>query len=85
MDGTMSLHDFARAFNVVPDARGVVTVSGYAIQLLGRVPEKGATMKIGAWHGTVEAVGSKRIKTLRIKREPVREPTKGGTVEWSSP
>jgi CBS domain containing-hemolysin-like protein len=68
IDGSMPLHDFARMFDVVPDSRDVVTVSGYVIQLLGRVPEKGATLKIGNWRGTVEVSGTNTLKTLRIKK-----------------
>ncbi|HET6273439.1 MAG TPA: hemolysin family protein [Bacteroidota bacterium] len=73
IDGSMPLHDFARMFDVVPDSKDVVTVSGYVIQLLGRVPEKGATLEIGRWLGTVEAAGRNTMKTLRIKKLLPRE------------
>ena len=56
VDGTMPLHDFARMFEVVPDTKDVVTLSGYAVHLLGRVPEKGATLRVGNWAGSVESV-----------------------------
>jgi len=68
IDGTMALHDFARMFEVVPDTRDVVTVSGYALQLLGRTPEKGARMKMGQWVGTIDATDGKKVKSLRIKK-----------------
>ena len=68
VDGTMPLHDFARMFDIVPDTRDVVTVSGYAIQLLGRVPERGAALRIGPWAGSVEATEKRKVKTLRIKK-----------------
>jgi CBS domain containing-hemolysin-like protein len=68
VDGTMPLHDFARMFDIVPDSRDVVTVSGYAIQILGRMPERGATLELGGWRGTVEATGTKKVRTLRIKK-----------------
>jgi len=68
VDGTMPLHDFARMFDIVPDTRDVVTVSGYAIQLLGRVPERGAALRIGPWTGSVEATEKRKVKTLRIKK-----------------
>ena len=58
VDGTMSLHDFARMFDVVPTSREVVTVGGYAFHLLGRIPEKGATLTLGRWVATVDAVAS---------------------------
>jgi len=68
VDGTMPLHDFARMFEIVPDAKDVVTVGGYAVHLLGRVPEKGAAFRLGRWQGTIEAVEKRKVKTMRIKR-----------------
>lgn len=69
VDGTMPLHDFARMFDVVPDTKDVVTLSGYAVHLLGRVPEKGATLRVGNWRGTIEATEARKVKQLRIKKE----------------
>jgi len=71
VDGTMPLHDFARMFEVVPDTKDVVTVSGYAVHLLGRVPEKGATLRVGNWLGTIEATEARKVKQLRI-RKPIQ-------------
>jgi CBS domain containing-hemolysin-like protein len=68
VDGTMPLHDFAAAFDVFPDSRDVVTVSGYVVQLLGRVPERGATVRIGEWVGKIEASEGKKVRTLRLKK-----------------
>ena len=68
VDGSMALHDFARMFDVTPHTKDVVTVSGYVIQLLGRVPEKGTPFKLGRWSGTIEAVERRRIKTVRIRK-----------------
>ena len=70
VDGTMPLHDFARKFEIVPESKDVVTVGGYAIRLLGRVPEKGATIRLGSWTGTIDATERRKVKTLRIKRVP---------------
>lgn len=77
VDGTMPLHDFARMFDIVPDSRDVVTVSGYAIQLLGRVPERGAALRIGPWSGCVEATEKRKVKTLRIKKVQPEEQESG--------
>ncbi len=68
VDGSMPLHDFSRVFEIVPDSKEVVTVSGYALQLLGRVPEKGAVLQMGRWLGTVDAVEKRKVKTLRLKK-----------------
>lgn len=68
VDGSMPLHEFARMFEVEPDSKDVVTVSGYAIHLLGRVPEKGTQLRFAGWLGTVEAVEKRRVKTLRLRR-----------------
>ncbi len=68
VDGAMPLHDFARMFDIAVTSREVVSVSGYAIHLLGRMPEVGATLTMGRWAGTVDAVDGKKVRTLRIKR-----------------
>ena len=68
VDGTMPLHDFARMFEVAPNSKDVVSVSGYAIQILGEVPAKGATLQMGGWLGTVESTEGSKVKTLRLKK-----------------
>ncbi len=71
VDGTMPLHDFARMFDVEPESKDVVTLSGYVIQLIDRVPEKGASVHIGQWVATVEATERKKVKTIRLRKLPV--------------
>lgn len=68
VDGSMPLHDFAQMFDVVPDSKDVVTVSGYTVHLLGRVPEKGMQLGLGRWNGTVDAMDGRRVKTLRMRK-----------------
>jgi CBS domain containing-hemolysin-like protein len=68
VDGSASLHDFARMFDIPAGSKDIVTVSGYAISLLGRVPEKGAVVAMGAWTGTVESVERKQVRSLRLVR-----------------
>lgn len=77
VDGTMPLHDFARMFGIEPSTKDVVTVSGFVIQIIGRVPDKGASFRVGRWQGTVESADRRKVKSLRIKatvqeREAVR-------------
>jgi CBS domain containing-hemolysin-like protein len=68
VEGAMSLHDFAKMFDVTPDSRDVVTIGGYVIQLLGRVPERGTAFTLGGWQGTVDLVDGKRVRMLRLKK-----------------
>lgn len=68
VDGTMPLHDFTRMFEVQPETKDVVTVSGYAVHLLGRVPEPGMTLHLGRWLGTIESVEARKVKQLRLKK-----------------
>jgi CBS domain containing-hemolysin-like protein len=58
---------------VEPESKDVVTVSGYAIQLIGRVPEKGAAVRMGRWMVTVETTERKKVKTLRLRKLPVEQ------------
>ncbi len=79
VDGSMSLHDFSRRFTIGSVPREVVTVSGYVIQILGKVPEKGAAFEFGEWSGIVEAMDGKRVKTLRLRAKvPITNTMPGG-------
>jgi CBS domain containing-hemolysin-like protein len=64
----MALLDFSRMFEIVPESRDVVTVSGYVIHLLGVVPERGTHLSMGMWDATVEAVDGIKVKTLRMRK-----------------
>ena len=68
VDGTMPLIDFTRQFSIVPESSDVVTVSGYIIQLLGRVPERRAALRLGGWQAIVEAVDGIKVKSVRLRK-----------------
>ncbi len=68
VDGAMPLHEFAAMFEIVPESKDVVSVSGYVLQLLGRLPEKGLRLMIGQWQATIEAMRGKVVKQLRLTR-----------------
>lgn len=68
VDGSMALLDFSRMFEIIPESRDVVTVSGYVIHLLGVVPERGTHLSMGMWDATVEAVDGIKVKTLRMRK-----------------
>jgi len=85
VDGTMPLHDFSRMFGIKPGSKEVVTVSGYATHLLGRVPERGAVFQTGDWTATVDRVEEKKVKTLRLKKAPRRAETPPAQGTGGSP
>jgi CBS domain containing-hemolysin-like protein len=64
----MPLIDFTRQFSIVPESSDVVTVSGYIIQLLGRVPERRAALRLGGWQAIVEAVDGIKVKSVRLRK-----------------
>ncbi len=68
VDGSMPLLDFSRQFSIVPTSTDVVTVSGYVVHTLGRVPERGTSLRVGQWQGIVEAVDGIKIKSLRLRK-----------------
>jgi CBS domain containing-hemolysin-like protein len=74
VDGSMPLHDFSRMFEIKPESKEVVTVSGYAIHKIGHVPDAGAAFEVGGWKATVVGVEGKKVKTLRMQRVKLREP-----------
>jgi CBS domain containing-hemolysin-like protein len=71
VDGAMPLLDFSRMFTIIPDSRDVVTVSGYVIHLIGTVPVRGTEVRIGGWRATIEAVDGIKVKTIRMKKQPL--------------
>jgi CBS domain containing-hemolysin-like protein len=75
VDGSMPMLDFTRQFSVVPDSTDVISVSGYVVHVLGRAPERGASVRLGAWQGLVEAVDGLKIKSVRLRKQQV-EPHK---------
>ena len=78
VDGSMPLHSFARLFGIRPESKDVVTVSGYVIQLLGRVPDKGASVRIGPWKAGIEGVDRKQVKTIRMVKHVSADGASGG-------
>lgn len=76
VEGTMPMLDFSRQFSIVPDSTDVVTLSGYVIHILGRVPERGTTLRLGAWQGIVEAVAGVKVKSLRLRKVLTENPVK---------
>jgi CBS domain containing-hemolysin-like protein len=74
VDGSMPLHEFGTMFEVSPESKDVVTVSGYVIQLLDGVPEKGVELTLGQWVGAVEEVEAGRVKTLRMRKSAETSP-----------
>jgi CBS domain containing-hemolysin-like protein len=70
VEGSLSLKDFSAMFSIPMESDDVVTVSGFVLQRLGRVPEKGATIPLGKWQATVEAVERRKVKSLRLVKVP---------------
>jgi putative hemolysin len=69
VDGSMPLLEFSRMFNVIPESRDVVTVSGYLIHLLGTVPVRGTVQQVGDWKAAVEVVDGIKVKTVRLRKQ----------------
>jgi CBS domain containing-hemolysin-like protein len=77
VDGLMPMLDFTRQFSVVPESTDVISVSGYVVQILGRSPVRGTSVRLGVWLATVEAVDGIKIKSIRLRKVPADAPTKG--------
>lgn len=70
IDGSMPLGEFASRFDIPVASKDVVTVSGYMLEVLGRIPERGAVVPLGKWLGTVEVVERRKVKAMRLTRLP---------------
>jgi len=78
VDGAMPLHDFSRMFEIRPESKEVVTVSGFVIHHIGHVPEAGATFPVEGWTASVDAIEGKKVKTLRLRKVRLQQTDAGG-------
>ena len=74
VEGTLALHDLAEETDLEFDETEVSTIGGYVTQLLGHLPHRGETIRIGEYLVTVKETDGRRILMLNFKKEPEGEP-----------
>ncbi len=69
--GNLSIHDWAGAFGIEPEAARVSTVGGLVTAALGKIPKAGDIAHLKNLKFTVEQVRKHRIETLILTLEPL--------------
>jgi len=67
VDGILDLDDFTKVFGLETDST-MVSVGGWVMEELGKLPEEGDTLQFGEWTVTVTAVENHRVNTLTVKK-----------------
>lgn len=75
VDGGLDLRQLHEETGVVlPPSRDYVTVAGYIMARLGRIPEAGDSIATGNFRLTVAAMRARRVETVRVERsDPLPE------------
>ena len=66
-EGTLALHDLAEETGLKFDETEVSTIGGYVTQLLGHLPVRGESVKLGDYVVTVTETDGRRILMLNFK------------------
>lgn len=69
-NGLVSVGDLADALDIRLEVEDVDTVAGLVYSRLGRIPVAGDTVQVEDLTLTVEAVSGRRIRKVRVKRQP---------------
>jgi len=69
VDAAEDLHDFCRAFGLVPGDLRVHTVGGLFVERLGRVPRPGDALRIGPLRFQVVSMRGHRVLQLRVEAD----------------
>lgn len=70
VDGDVEIDELNHLLAIDLEAEGVNTLNGLVTKVLGRIPEKGSTIKLKNCIITVEKSSKKRAELLRVKRIP---------------
>jgi hypothetical protein len=67
-EGTLALHDLAEEADLKFEETEVSTIGGYVTQMLGHLPVRGESVKLGDYVVTVTETDGRRILMLNFKR-----------------
>jgi putative hemolysin len=68
VDGRVTLDDLRDQWGIELEAEDIDTVGGFILDLLGRAPVQGETVRYGPWELTAAQVKGRRVKRLGIRR-----------------
>ncbi len=68
LDGRYPIHELEELLGVELEVEEVATVAGLVTYRLGRLPEKGESIRLDGWELVVEEMDQTTIRTLRLQR-----------------
>jgi CBS domain containing-hemolysin-like protein len=74
-EGTLALHDLAEETGLKFEETEVSTIGGYITQLLGHLPARGESIRIGDYTATVAETDGRRILKVHFKKPESGEST----------
>ena len=72
-EGTLALHDLAEETGLRFEETEVSTIGGYVTQLLGHLPSRGESVRIGDYLATVTETDGRRVLLVNFKKQPASE------------
>jgi len=68
-EGTLALHDLAEETGLKFDETEVSTIGGYVTQLLGHLPVRGESVRLGDYVATVTETDGRRVLLVNFKKQ----------------
>ncbi|MGH8046557.1 MAG: hemolysin family protein [Chthoniobacterales bacterium] len=85
VEGTHALYELESKLDHEFDNAEVATIGGYITSVLGHLPSKGESTRIGDWIATVIDADLRRVTRVRLKKEPVQEPDEAAASAKNTP
>lgn len=67
-NGIAKLSDLSEYLEFDAAREGIETIGGYVVHELGRLPQAGASVRLGRWKVTVKSVGQRRVRVVALQR-----------------
>lgn len=67
-NGTARLADLSEYLGINAAREGIETIGGYVVNTLGRLPQQGASVRLGPWKVTVRSMTQRRVREVVLQR-----------------
>ncbi|MFM8230723.1 MAG: transporter associated domain-containing protein, partial [Chthoniobacterales bacterium] len=67
-NGTARLADLSEYLGIDAAREGIETIGGYVVNTLGKLPQQGASVRLGPWKVTVRSMTQRRVREVVLQR-----------------
>jgi magnesium and cobalt transporter len=67
-NGTARLADLSEYLGINAAREGIETIGGYVVNTLGKLPQQGASVRLGPWKVTVRSMTQRRVREVVLQR-----------------